>query len=230
MAEVPSTGSVLWTLFRLTLTRISRGRLVWVGVAISILPILFAIVLGINHARDALSATFAVELLVLAILPPMFAAPAVAEELEDRTATYLWSRPLARPTILAGKLLALAPVAAAFVIVSWWLAARIGSNESPPLGTVGAVAAGAFGVSAVAAGLATLAPKRGMALAVIYVLLVDLPVGQIPASIQWLSVTHATTVLAGFEAGSRASGGLALAVISAVWLAVAFRRVGQLEA
>jgi len=229
MTGIPSIGAALWTLFRLTLTRIGRGRLVWVGVAISILPILAGIARSLAHDSRALAWTFGFELFVLAILPPMFAAPAIAEELEDRTSTYLWSRPLARGTILAGKLLALAPVAAAFMVGSWWLAARIATTEPPPLATLGAIAAGALGVSVVSAGIATLAPKRGTALAMIFFLIIDLPVGQLPVSLHWLSVTHATSALAGFETDSPVSGAIALAIISAVWLAVAFRRVSRLE-
>ncbi|MEO8553573.1 MAG: hypothetical protein ABI678_26550 [Kofleriaceae bacterium] len=230
MADVPSTGAALWTLFRLTLTRIGRGRLLWVSVAISILPILAAIPMSLGHHFDKLGAIRNVELFVLAILPPLFGAPAIAEELEDRTATYLWSRPLARSTILAGRLLALAPCAALVVVASWWLAARVATNEPPPAASIGAFAAGALGVAVLSAGIATLAPKRGMGLAVVYVLLVDLPIGQLPVSLRWLSVTHATGALGGFESDSAASGAIALAVIAAVWLAVAFRRVGRLEA
>ena len=69
-----------------------------------------------------------------------------------------------------------------------------------------------------------------MAFAIIYILIVDLPLGQIPASIAWLSVTHATTTLAGFEnrvavcrwdRDSRALG-------DSGWR-VAFRRISRIE-
>jgi hypothetical protein len=68
-----------------------------------------------------------------------------------------------------------------------------------------------------------------MAFAIIYILIVDLPLGSIPASIQWLSVTHATSTLAGFENSSPLSGGIALVVLSALWLGLAFRRISRIE-
>lgn len=231
MSSVPSTTTALWALFRLTLKRIGRGRMMWVAVAVSILPILFAIPMSMGRHLDKLGSIRAVELFVLAILPPMFAAPAIAEEIEDRTASYLWSRPLARSTLLAGKLLALAPAGAVAVVLSWWLAAMVATGEGPPTQSTIAFAVGSLAVACVAAGLATLAPKRGLGLAIIYILVIDLPMGQLPVSLQWLSVTHATNVLCGFDDRSAASSGaIALAAISAVWLAVAFRRVGRIEA
>src|SRR5690606_319638 len=50
--------------------------------------------------RDFVGLTSAMQLLVAALL----AAPAIAEEIEDKTYAYLWSRPISRWTVLAGKL------------------------------------------------------------------------------------------------------------------------------
>jgi ABC-type transport system involved in multi-copper enzyme maturation permease subunit len=227
--DVPSIGAALSAIARLTLLRLLRGKLMWVSVVIAFLPVLLAQVVG-KDPSTALKVTFGIEMFVLAILPPLFAAPAIGEELEDRTATYLWSRPLARWSILAGKLLALAPTVMALIIASWIATISIALHTTPPLIMTVALAAGTVSVAIVSAGIATLAPKRGMAFAIIYILVIDLSLGAIPASIQWLSVTHATRVLAGFESDtSRVSGAVAMAVLSAVWLAVAFRRIGRIE-
>ena len=225
--EVPSIGAALSALARLTLVRLLRGKLKWVSIAISFLPV--AIATGAGHEPEtALKVTFGIEMLVLAILPPLFAAPAIGEELEDRTATYLWSRPLPRWSILAGKLLALAPLMMTIVVGTWIASIVVALHKPPPPITIVAIAAGALALSIVSAGIATLAPKRGMAFAIVYIL-IDLSLGGIPAGSRWLSVTHATRILAGFGSASPVAGGIALVVLSAIWLAVAFRRIGRIE-
>jgi ABC-type transport system involved in multi-copper enzyme maturation permease subunit len=217
-------------LARLTLKRITRGKLIWISLAIAMLPMLFAATLSIGHHGNVLEPAFGMELFAVAIIPPLFCAPAIAEELEDRTASYLWSRPIPRWVLLAGKLLALAPFAMLCVTGSWLLTGFVGLGHAPPTDTIVAVATGSFGVGVTAAGIASLAPKRGMALAIIYILIIDLPIGQIPASLAWLSVTHAATTIAGFETASMTKGVLAMCVLCAIWLTVAFWRLRRIEA
>ncbi|MEO6776377.1 MAG: ABC transporter permease [Kofleriaceae bacterium] len=225
-----SSTTAMLALARLTLKRVTRGKLIWISLAIAMLPMLFAATLALGHHGNVLEPAFSMELFVVAILPPLFCAPAIAEELEDRTASYLWSRPIARWVLLAGKLLALAPFAMLCVVASWLLTGYVGLGHAPPAATLVAVAAGTLGVGITAAGIASLAPKRGMALAIIYILLVDLPVGQIPASLAWLSVTHAATVLAGFETAPRYEGAIAMSLLCTTWLAVSFWRLSRIEA
>ena len=225
--NVPSIGAALSALARLTLTRLLRGKLMWVSIAIACLPIILSAAVG--KSEDAIRIIFGIEMFVLAVLPPLFAAPAIGEELEDRTATYLWSRPLPRWSILAGKLLALAPFVTVIMVGSWIVAIAIATKAAPPALSIVAIAGGAIGISTVSAGIATLAPKRGMAFAIIYILIIDLPLGKIDAASQWVSVTHAISTLAGHETSSPVSGGIALVVLSALWLAVAFRRIGRIE-
>lgn len=226
---VPSTGAALSALARLTLMRLFRGKLIWVSLGIAFLPLLLAV--GARQSPDtAVQIVFGVEIFVLAILPPMFAAPAIGEELEDRTATYLWSRPLERWTILVGKLIGLVPFVVGLVLAGFVVGVFVATRGLPPVLPAVAIVAGALGTSIVSAGIAMLAPKRGMAFAIIYILILDVPVGSIPASVQWLSVTHATSVLSGLDSSSSpAAGAIALLALSAVWLAVAFRRIGRLE-
>jgi len=230
MSDVPSATTAMLALARLTLKRATRGKLIWISLGIAMLPMLFAATLSIGHHSNVLEPAFGMELFVVAILPPLFCAPAIAEELEDRTASYLWSRPIPRWVLLAGKLLALAPFAMLCVVASWLLTAYVGLQHAPPADTILAVATGAFGVGVTASGIASLAPKRGMALAIIYILIIDLPVGQIPASLAWLSVTHAATTIAGFETAPASEGVLALSVLCAIWLSVSFWRLSRIEA
>ncbi len=229
--NVPTNAQALSTLARLTLTRTARGKLLWIGVGIACLPVLFAA--GMAQGKQGLditNLTMVIEMFVVAILPPLFGAPAVAEEIEDRTATYLWSRPIARWVIVAGKLLALAPFAAALVVASWCVAIFVSLHHLPSATSILGFGLGSGASAICACGIATLFPKRGMTLAIIYILVIDLSVGELPAGIRWLSVTHATRALGGFETDTApAFGAIALAIISAVWLLVAFRRVRRLE-
>lgn len=224
----PSTATALATLARLTLVRLARGKLLWVSLAIAFLPIARAA--GVPDKSNMLETTFAIEMFVLAILPPLFVAPSIGEEIEDRTATYLWSRPLARWTILAGKLLALAPLSMAVIVASWIASIELGSHTLPPVASIVGLAVGALALSVVTAGIATVVPKHGMALSIIYILMFDLPFGAIPGSIRLVSVTNAAAAVAGIgDDTSPLTGAIALIVIAGVWIAVAFRRIGRLE-
>ena len=227
--QVPSSLSALFAIARLTLMRVMRGKTVWVGIVIACLPFLLALILASQKHVDVEEPVYAVELLILALIPPMFIAASIGEELEERTATYLWSRPLPRWTVLAGKLLTLAPMAVALVIGSFIVSVELGAHKLPETAAIASLAIGAVATSIVAAGIATLVPKHGMSLAILYLLFIDVPVGEIPASIRNISVTHNAETLAGHGSGSATTGAIVLAVICVGWLALAFRRIGRIE-
>src|SRR5262245_16324051 len=110
---VPSTASALLTLMRVTLRRFMRGRGKWVVLVIALFPSVFA---AAYPGRDGVMEVLSVaEMFVLALLPAIFVSSSIGEEIEDRTTTYLWSRPIARWTVVAGKVLALAPIATGLV-------------------------------------------------------------------------------------------------------------------
>lgn len=234
MTAVPSTGATLSALVRLSIRRVLRRKALRVSLAIAALPTVFA---SLMHRRSVVSAaddTFDVVLLLVAILPALFVAASLGEEIEDRTATYLWSRPLARWTVIVGKLIALAPIAIAIVCASWLvaLAASLGIDHViAPYRATGGLAAGTLAVCCASAGIAALVPRHGMALTIVYVLF-DMMIGALPSSIASLSITHHATVLGSFksDAHALAESGITLAVISAVWLALGLARIRKLEA
>jgi ABC-type transport system involved in multi-copper enzyme maturation permease subunit len=228
------------TIARLTLARLRRGRAVWAAFGIAMIPAMAAIVLR-NQVRseadraDMITALYVPQLLVLAVIPAMFIASSIGEEIEEKTITYLWSRPLARWHVIAGKLLALAPAAIAISLVGWLLAVQIGIDGLAPARTIIGLGAAALAISMVSAGISTLAPKHGMALTIIYMLLFDLPIGEIPASLQVLSVTHQARMIAGIRTlgvlpGSPVMPAITMAVIGIVWLAIGLWRIRRLEA
>jgi ABC-type Na+ efflux pump permease subunit len=216
----------------LTWRRLLRGRSLWVAGIIALLPVAFGIVLRTQGPRhDVVDDLLLFQLLVLAVLPPMFISSSIGEEIEDRTMTYLWSRPIPRWTVVIGKLLALAPIAMVLVVGSWQLGCALGLEEVPAARSHVALAAAAAVVSAVATGIAVVVPRHGMALTIGYMLL-DFWIGFIPASIQNLSISHHVFAISlpSFAGGDVPTSAAWMGVIAAGWLGLALWRIRRLEA
>jgi hypothetical protein len=232
--QVPSGLASTITIAALTVKRVVRGRALWVSFLISFLPVMYAGAMSRGRARDVGAELFTFEVLILAVLAPMFVGASIAEEIEERTTTYLWSRPLPRWSVLAGKLVALVPVTAGVVLASWLLSSWIAWSALPPARTIGAIAAGALAMSLVATGIATLAPKHGMALTIVYMLFFDFPIGVLPATFRELSIGHHVRVLSGlsssFDVGTTLSATIGLVVVGGIWALIAALRVRRLEA
>lgn len=223
MTSPPSLTGALSAIARVTFKRSTRGMLPGIAFVISILPALAAKALQKSH-----SSAFGLVLLVLVILPPMFVASSIGEEIEERTAAYLWSRPVPRWTIVAGKLLALAPMCAVFVVGSAIAAGVAGDPALRAAPPIVAVAASALATCAAVAGIASLLPRHAMMFAIVY-LLVDMTFGSLDASIHLVSLSYATRSVAGLTDTSAITGAVALGAIATFWLAVAFRRIRRLE-
>jgi ABC-type transport system involved in multi-copper enzyme maturation permease subunit len=223
VSQTPTTTSSLVTIARVTLLRLRRGAAIWIGVAIAVLPIVFAV--AIKDKWRVVEYTVLSEMLVLSVLPALFVASSIGEEFEARTTTYLWSRPVARWTVLIGKLIALAPLVVLLVVTSWMVAMRLGTSQMPSIERTLGIGAGTIAVAAIAAGIATVVPRHAMALSIIY-MAVDFVLAEIPLSIQALSATRQTMVLATQPTTAAA---INLAVIAVVWLAIGLVRVRRLE-
>ena len=227
-----SGWSMALVVARLTLTRLFRGRAVWISIIIAALPMAFAAAINSRTNGKIADDILAFQMLQLAIVPAMFVASSIGEDIEDRTMTYLWSRPVPRWSVLAGKLLALAPLSALLVDASWISACFVGTHEPPSAISIAGVAAGTMVTCFACAGIASLVPKHGMPLAISYMLFFDLPVGVMPISLAKLSITHEMRALipgmnpdTGPEAGA-----IGLLVLALLWLALALWRVRRLEA
>jgi ABC-2 type transport system permease protein len=146
------------------LARIARARRTLLCAALALLP---AAVAGIEaHFTSASAATIATHVgwfLVLQVLAPILAlvlgSAVVAEELEDRTATYLFARPIPRAAVLLGRYLATAAVLCAVMGLAVALAlyaSRFGREAGLGPGIAGPlVAAALLGVLVYAALYAT---------------------------------------------------------------------------
>lgn len=225
--QIPSIGAVIATLFSVSWKRLIRGKALWVCALIAALPALLAF--ATRNASDKWELITFAQYRVMALLPPIFVASSIGEEIEDRTITYLWSRPIARWTLLVGKIAALAPVAI-LLIIAGWIGAAVAGGEQPTAQQIIAFGAGTLTISLISAGIATLVPKQGMALAIIYLVIVDATIGAIPASLRDISVVRQVQLLAGFDGQvDLVKPAITLVVIAGVWLALALARVRRLE-
>jgi ABC-type Na+ efflux pump permease subunit len=225
---VPGGLASTLTMAALTWKRLLRGRAIMVALLIALIPVAYVGVAG----RGVGAELFVFELLVTAVLAPMFVASSIGEDIEDRTTTYLWSRPIQRWAIVTGKLLALVPAATAVVLASWIFAANLAWHELPPARTSIALAVGVAAISVLSAAIASLAPRHGMALSIVYVLFFDSPLGVLPATLRELSITHQVRTLAGGFPTETATqqAGIALAIMTALWGTLAAWRMRRLEA
>jgi hypothetical protein len=225
---VPSAFSSLMTVAGLTWTRLLRGRALPVAVVIALLPIAYCAAAGLGVGPEL----FVFEVLIASVLAPMFVAASIGEEIEDRTTTYLWSRPVPRWTIIAGKLVALVPVVTAVVLGSWIVASQVAWKMMPPERTLAALAIGVAALSILSAGIASLAPRHGMALSIVYILFFDSPLGVLPATLRELSMTQQIRAISGIWSldGALTTPLIAIAILAAVWGVVAAARIRRLEA
>ena len=216
---------------RWNVTQMLRGRLVWVACVFALMPPAYTFLAGMNGANDW-SDVYGSLILLVGVVAPLFMASSLAEEIEDRTYTYLWSRPVPRWSVVMGKLVASIPIAGGLCAISL-LACHMffpGGASADLARGVGSMIAGTIGACAVSSGLAVLFPRFGLGLTYAYLLAIDLPVGNVPFSIRNLSITHQIRVVGGAADGEPLwRGFMWLAVVSAVWLAVAFLRLRRAE-
>jgi ABC-type transport system involved in multi-copper enzyme maturation permease subunit len=225
---VPPTSAMIRTLAGVTLKRLVRGKALWIAAVLAALPVVLATVFHAIGRSASQSELFAPVLLLFAVLPALLVGASVGEDIEDRTSTYLWSRPIARWAVLAGKLLALTPIVVALIVGGWVIAAGLAAGP-PSVTAILGLAAGAIASSLVVAGIAVVVPRHGMALTIAY-MLVDLFVGGLPFSAQQLSITYQTRALAGMDgAPAIAAPLIGLAVIAGVWTAIGLRRIRRIE-
>lgn len=227
---VPGAWSAVRTLAGVTLTRLGRGKALWIGAAIAAVQVAYAAAVRNRADLAAADKLFPVSLVVLAVLPAMFVGASIGQDIEDRTSAYLWSRPIARWAVIAGKLAALAPLVAAMLVAAWIAAVWIGTGAAPSAASCLGLAAGAIAASMIAAGIAAMLPRQGMPLTIGY-LLVDVFIGALPFTLREISITHHVTELCGLsdEPATVAAPLLGLAIIAGLWLALGLARIRRLE-
>jgi hypothetical protein len=228
--RVPATGAVIRALIDVTLARLARGKAPWIGAVIAALPVAFAAVMHTRGIEPLVGPTFVILRVIAALLAAMFVASSIGDEIEQRTSTYLWSRPIARWTVLAGKLGALAPIATGLVVASWIAAIAMWTRDVPSARSIAALAEGGAAACLAAAGIAALVPRHALALAIGYLLL-DNFLSALPFSLRELTIGYQISALGGFTGDAAVAGpAIALAAIGAVWAAIGALRIRRAEA
>jgi ABC-type transport system involved in multi-copper enzyme maturation permease subunit len=225
-------GAATLSIAGLTWKRLRRGRAIWVSVLLSAVPVMMSNLISGNDHANGINDVLAVSILLLAIVPSLHIASSLSEELEERTAAYLWSRPIPRWTIVSGKMLALVPFVAALSI-----AGAIGAAYN--IGAVGVtleidravigLGLGVLAVSCCAVGIATIATKHGAPISMVYLMAVDHSIGLVDASLANLSITRHVRDIVYMYGSVSAKPIIGLLAISLVWLVVALTRIRRLE-
>ena len=214
------------------MTRALRAKAMIGAAVVALLPYMFAASLHQSHHDDR-ATVFTIAALAAVVIVALVVAGPIGEEFEERTMTYLWSRPIPRGSVIAGKLVALAPIAMILVgaSVGASFATMTGDAARSSVGDgVAAAAGGMLAMSALAAAISTLVPRQALALTIAYLFFIDLPLGVIPARLQLASITYHQAELTRLDLDeSRVAAWIGLGAITIVGLAVAMWRVRRIE-
>lgn len=224
---------------RLTRTRLLRGKVLWISSIVGLVPVLMVLTLPLGEP-DASSwfELFDVLTVLLVVVPALHLAPWLVEELDERTYTYLWSRPLPRWTLLAGKLLGLFPFVlgvSALALLATFLAmfgAGAGDFVDELQGSLTAICLGVIGWSAIAIGIGGIVPRYATATVIVYFMFLDTTLGGMPFSVQNLAISfHMSEIQMAIarDTGDLSTSILWILGLSAVWVGVAIWRVTRAE-
>lgn len=216
--------------------RMLRGKALWVVLAMALLPLLATLPIKQRTIPEHWGAVIAFWGYLLAILPPVLLAGAIGEEIEEKTMTYLWSRPLPRWSIVGGKIIAIIPIlwivlSASLILPFYVMFSDAGAHGMTLARTLAMVVMGTLGVAAVTAGLATLVPRHATVVSLAYLVFIDRTLAWPDASICKLSVTYHALRLSGMWGDTQPivqSVGWILG-LSALWMSIAVWRIRRLE-
>lgn len=190
-----------WLLFRTHLVRVAWSQRSLICIAIAFLPALIGLV-GAAVSRRTSAAELAVHLgflqlqVILPVLALIAGSAAVSEEVEDRTITFLFTRPIPRPALLLGRLAAILVFLGVLLPASTWalVAAcartRVGDGVVDPAITESLLAGMLAGGAVYAALFATLGVfvRHPMIVGLAYAFAIEGFVANLPGGIQSLSI------------------------------------------
>ena len=225
----------------LSLRRAWRGRVVWLTVAMLSLVLVAALVTLASGYADLAFFKRVVEVYLRYLVPFIMAlhgSHAVAEEVQDKTITYLFSRPIPRWSLPLGKYLGNLAVTTPLLCVSLALVYVVSlltyPSEIPPeLPWLGrglvAVCLAAVLFGAISTAFGTLFSGHPFVVNLIFLLIVEVGVSHIPGWTKLVAMNvHLRAVAGVYQAGSTLSiadpeltGGVSLVVLvamSLVWI------------
>ena len=253
IATTPSSWQAVRLLAGLSLRRARRGRLLWLSAGVLALPVLAA---GLALLSGQSGPGFYDKLLeaLLCYLAPFImavnASATVAEEVQGKTITYLFSRPVARWTLPVGKylgnlvlnaLLLLAAVVLAYLLSMAGEGTRDLVRELPRLGAgLCAMLLAAVLYASVASAFGAMATSYPFVVTIAFVLVVEEGFSFIPGWFKVIAMTTHLRVIAGlyhpaeslFLSDPRLSWPISLptlVIVAGLWLVIAVSWVGSSE-
>lgn len=207
-------GSQLGTLVATQVRLLVTARKTIALFIVQMIPVLAALVYVLFESVDGLTMfSNVVESVTIPFLMPLaaifFGGPAIVEEMEGRTLTYLTLRPIGKGTLFFGKALAGILVAVPIVLVPLLALFGICLSQSEEWGMaaetlgpiLGSVALGTTAYTAVFAALGA-AFASGLLASIIYFVVFEMVLGALPV-LELASVRYHVRTAAGLEATDR---------------------------
>lgn len=207
-------GSQIATIYATDLKRLIRAKKTLVLLAVQLLPVAFALLYVFFQDIDGLSLfTETVEGVMFPFLIPLaavfYGGPALVDEMEGRTLTYLTLRPVPKPALFAGKWLAGTTVAAGLVLLPMLalliIAAASGGDLASSVDTLTKILlASTLGTAAYTAIFAALGAlvARSLFAGILYFVIFEMVFAALPI-LELLSVRYHMRTAAGFSASDR---------------------------
>ncbi|MFP4599566.1 MAG: ABC transporter permease [Persicimonas sp.] len=210
-----SPASQIATIYATELKRLIKARKTLVLLGVQLLPVLFAVIYIFFENIDGLSMfSENVEGVVFRFLIPLaaifYGGPALVDEMEGRTLTYLTLRPVPKPALFIGKWLAGTTVAVGLVLLPVLLLLAViaiaaggapGTSVTNVLQILAAAVLGTAAYTAIFAALGAMVAKSLFA-GVLYFVIVELVFGTLPV-LEVLAVRFHMRTAAGFGASDR---------------------------
>jgi ABC-type transport system involved in multi-copper enzyme maturation permease subunit len=186
---------------RLSLLRLLRGRLLWVCAALVALPLVgtVGLMLAGNGRRDLYDNILEIYFWFLVpFVPAVLAAPAVAEEVEQRTFTFLFARPAPRAALVVGKYILVVGLAGAAIAASvalCWLAAmlrdpsEIAENLPHLMRTEAGALLGVAAFAALGCAASALFTRHPVLALAVYLIVVEAGLGSAPVVVNLVAVS-----------------------------------------
>jgi ABC-type transport system involved in multi-copper enzyme maturation permease subunit len=202
-------------LVRLQLRQMLGGKRKFLGILILLLPILLTFAIraaggpGVRGAsvdaqriQEAFYLVFLFSMFALfanVLLSLLYATSLVSQELEAKTLTYLFSRPLPKWKILTGQYLATASVVAVGSCAAAalaWIVSGFPEGTRGLLAVLVPCAVGAFAYGALFCLIGLLAPRKSIPVGFVYAIAVEGFCSWIPAAINQATINHHLRALA----------------------------------
>jgi ABC-type transport system involved in multi-copper enzyme maturation permease subunit len=212
----PSFGASVASVFRLSVTRLVRGKKLRVG-SIAVVLVLFAIIAA-RYAQGSEDPAELVEQgiglgffnLLVYLVPFLLTAGAIAEEVESRTFVYVASRPVSRFAMALGKYLAGTALSIA-LLVGGLLILHVGCYLTTPtpmidelpetLRAAGVVAMLTFLYAAICMFWGAVATEAAGIVSVLYLAIMEFGFGKLPFFLRFISLNFLGAELAGLPRG-----------------------------